>query len=225
MERKHVAFEVKAVDVEAGTFKGHASIFNIPDDGTPPDIMLPGAFAKTAKEWGPSGKNRVKILALHRSDWLPIGIPSVLQEDLTGLYFEGKISDTVLGRDILTLMRDGVLTEMSIGFDVVKHEYDSNLDVRYLKEVRLYEISPVIWAMHPLATIDGVKSKHMVINSYQPALAAQPEIPTAPSPAASILVDPDMLQSIKALTAEVKAASQRSAEHAGTYNRGSKGCD
>lgn len=218
MERKQVAFELTEVDLEEGTFSGHASIFNIPDDGAPPDIMLPGAFAKTIKEWGPTGANRIKILALHRSDWLPIGVPTRLTEDVKGLLFEGKISDTSLGRDVLTLLRDKVLTEMSIGFDVIKHEADRGRGARLLHEVRLWEISPVTWAMHPLAAIDDVKAMRTMNenNLYSALLAAQPDGSTAQASAAdNVPFDPECLQSIKALTAdilsvaaEVKAATQ-----------------
>jgi len=209
MERKRVAFAVKEIDVQAGTFSGHASIFNVPDDGMPPDIMLPGAFAKTIKEWGPAGANRIKILALHRSDWLPIGVPTELIEDATGLFFTGRVSKTSLGLDILTLMRDRVLTEMSIGFDIIKQEPDKARGIRMLQEVRLWEISPVTWAMHPLATIADVKAIRTMTDRdlYDLALlGAQPESSTEPAAAAPFAYDPESLQSLKALTADIQSA-------------------
>lgn len=210
MERKRVAFEVKEIDVQAGTFSGHASIFHVPDDGDPPDIMLPGAFTKTIREWGPAGANRIKILALHRSDWLPIGVPTELVEDEKGLSFVARVSKTTLGLDVLTLMRDGVLTELSIGFDIIKQESNKSRGVRLLHEVRLWEISPVTWAMHPLAAIADVKSIRTMTdrNLYSLALPrAQPESPTESAAAAAFAYDPECLQSIQALTAEVKAAT------------------
>jgi uncharacterized protein len=210
MERKRVAFAVKEIDVAAGTFSGHASIFHIPDDGMPPDIMLPGAFTKTIKEWGPTGANRIKILALHRSDWLPIGAPTELVEDATGLFFNGKISNTTLGRDVLTLLRDRVLTEMSIGFDIIKKEDpDRTRNTRLLHEVRLWEISPVTWAMHPLATIADVKAIRSMHERdlYDLALSSpQPESPTESAAAAAFAYDPESLQSLKALTADIQSA-------------------
>jgi uncharacterized protein len=210
MERKRVAFQVKTIDVASGLFSGHASIFNIPDDGDPPDIMMPGAFAKTIKEWGPTGANRIKLLALHRSDWLPIGAPTELIEDATGLFFTGKISDTTLGRDVLTLMRDKVLTELSIGFDVIKREEDPKGRLRILHEVRLWEISPVTWAMHPLAAINDVKAIRSMRERdlYDLALSSpQPEPhPTEPSAAAAFAYDPETIQSLKALTADIQSA-------------------
>lgn len=158
MIHKAFACTFAADNLDAGIFSGHASIFHIPDDGQPPDIVMPGAFQKTIQEWGPSGKNRIKILAQHRADWLPIGKPLTLEEDAKGLKFTGRISPTTLGRDVLTLMRDGVISEMSIGFDVVKDDFDRQKGVRLLREVRLWEISPVTWAMHPDAKIEAVKA-------------------------------------------------------------------
>jgi HK97 family phage prohead protease len=210
MEHKQVAFAANDIDLDEGTFSGHASIFNIPDDGDPPDIILPGAFAKTITEWGPTGANRIKILALHRSDWLPIGVPTVLKEDAKGLVFEGKISDTSLGRDILTLMRDRVLTEMSIGFDVIKQETNKARGLRLLHEVRLWEISPVTWAMHPLAAIDDVKTMRCMserdlyqLSDPSALTGAQPGSPTESAAAAAFAYDPETIQSLKALTADI----------------------
>lgn len=82
-----------------------------------------------------------------------IGKPLVLSEDTKGLYFEASISNTTLGRDVLTLIKDKVITEMSIGYERVKSYYDETRDVRVLQEVKLWEISPVTWGMNELAYI------------------------------------------------------------------------
>ncbi len=220
LELKRTRFElaIKQVDLEAGTFEGHASIFGIPDDGMPPDIILPGAFAKTIQEWGPKGANRIKVLALHRSDWLPIGRPLELAEDAKGLGFLAKISTTVLGTDVLTLMRDGVLTEMSIGFQTIKADFDQKTNARLVREVRLFEISPVTWAMHPLAKIEGVKGvKHRTdfaaLPTEDPASSPNPASPAAPAAASGI--DPATVQlagqSIKATTELLRTLTRRTA--------------
>jgi hypothetical protein len=156
MERKSYPLTKKAIeqDGEGWLFTGHAAVFNVADDGDPPDVILPGAFTKTIQEWGPAGANRIKVLALHRYDWLPIGRPLELAEDATGLAFRARISDTAVGRDVATLIADEVVTEMSIGFDRIKWEIDKNAGVWRIK---LWEISPVTWAMHPLARIAALK--------------------------------------------------------------------
>ena len=72
--------------------------------------------------------------------------------------FSRTISDTQKGRDVQTLLKDGVLNELSIGYDAITFDFDSDKGVRHLKEVRLWEISIVTWAMNDQATIDEVKS-------------------------------------------------------------------
>lgn len=205
MHRKSCPFTLKATDTATRTIEGHASIFNIPDDGFTPDIMQPGAFAKTIKEWGPAGANRIKILALHRSDWLPIGKPLELLEDQAGLYFKAQISDTALGNDVLTLVRDGVITELSIGYDPIRWERDTEKDIRILQEVRLWEISPVTWAMHPMALISSAKELKDLLAREPQLLDELKTLLAAPAPASAtpaageFLSDPAVRQSLAQL--------------------------
>jgi|CXWL01.1.fsa_nt_gi HK97 family phage prohead protease len=221
MNRLRVPFAIKSLDAAAMTFSGYASIFHVPDDGQ--DIMLPGAFTKTLAERGPQGANRIKILALHRGDWLPIGKPTRLWEDQHGLGFDGQISKTTLGLDVMTLLRDGVLTEMSIGYDTIKEEFDKALGLRKLIEVRLWEISPVTWAMHPMALIDNVKS---LVDQFDAedgrrvspavrasakqllALLSEPDASasTPPSDAAALpVLDPALVQSLRACNESMRS--------------------
>ena len=150
-EIKTLQFKMDAYNEEEGIFSGYASIFSNVDSGG--DIVEPGAFTKTLAE----GWERVKILALHNDNWLPIGRPVELREDAEGLYISAKISDTSMGRDIKILLKDGVLTELSIGYDPVVYDYD-DAGLRHLREVKLWEVSVVTWAMNPEATINGYKS-------------------------------------------------------------------
>ena len=77
-------------------------------------------------------------------------------EDSNGLFIKAKISDTSMGRDIKVLLKDGVLTELSIGYDPIVFDYDEN-GIRHLREVKLWEVSVVTWAMNPEATITDYK--------------------------------------------------------------------
>lgn len=150
-EYKAFKFELESTD-ESGEFSGYAAVFGNKDSGN--DIIEKGAFSNTIRE----DFDRIKILALHNDCWLPVGKPLELREDEKGLYIRGKISDTSMGRDIQTLMKDGVLNELSIGYDAVVFDYDSEAGVRHLKEIRLWEVSIVTWAMNSQAKIDEVKS-------------------------------------------------------------------
>lgn len=150
-EFKTVEFEVEDYDEEQGIFVGHASVFSNVDSGG--DVVEPGAFTKTIAE----GVGRVKILFGHNESILPIGIPIELREDAKGLYMRAKISDTTLGRDVKTLIKDKVLFELSIGYDPIVFDYDTD-GIRHLREVKLWEISVVTWAMNEQATITGYKT-------------------------------------------------------------------
>lgn len=151
-EYKSFKFAIESANDESGEFSGYAAVFGNEDEGH--DIIQKGAFAKTIAE----DFDRIKILSQHESYDLPIGKPLELREDEKGLYIKGKISNTSKGRDILTLMRDGVLNELSIGYDAVAVEFDGKTGIRYLKEIKLWEVSIVTWAMNDQAKIDDVKS-------------------------------------------------------------------
>lgn len=151
-EYKSVSFELESADEKTGEFSGYASVFGNVDDGG--DIVDKGAFSKTIVE----DFARIKILSQHDQCELPIGKPIELREDDKGLYIRGKISNTQKGRDIQTLLKDGVLNELSIGYEAIDYEIDEENHVRHLKQIRLWEVSIVTWAMNDQATIDDVKS-------------------------------------------------------------------
>lgn len=156
MEIKTTRLELKDIDPLKGVYTGYAST-HTQDDGEPPDIVEPGSFAKTIQENGPqSPKPRIKVLYQH-DFFSPIGKPLVLKEDPTGLYHESQIAQTTLGKDVLTLMAEKVITEQSIGFDTIKSDMDSD-GVRHLRELKLWEYSPVTWGMNANTPILGVKS-------------------------------------------------------------------
>jgi hypothetical protein len=150
MERKTITFSVKQLDEDAGVFEGYASTFSQYPDAYG-DIVDPGAFAKTLKEGG----KRVKILWNHNVQE-PIGKPLEMREDENGLYIKGKLSLGVQrAREVLSLMKDGVINEMSIGYDAVKESFKDG--IRHLKEVKLWDVSPVTFAANPEAVVLSVK--------------------------------------------------------------------
>ena len=153
MDFKAVKFETKALGDDR--FEGYASFFNNIDDYD--DIIEKGAFRKTIAE----NRNRIKVLWQHDTNE-PIGIPEEMHEDDNGLYVKAKISMTDTGKKALTLIKDGVITEMSIGYDVVKDDYKmlGTKRVRMLKEVKLWEFSPVTFAANDKAKI--LKMRHLL---------------------------------------------------------------
>jgi uncharacterized protein len=147
-EIKSFNFEVKAS--ADNTFEGYASVFDNVDSYR--DVVEKGAFNKTIQE-----SKRVKILWQH-DPMFPIGKPLAMSEDSKGLHVKGKISETDLGKNALILMKDGVIDELSIGFNTVKDEWDKKGNVRRIKEVKLWEFSLVTFAANEAATITGVKN-------------------------------------------------------------------
>jgi len=171
MESKSFGFEIKAVDLELGIFDGYASTFGIVDDGN--DIVEPGAFAKTIKEHLPRIKvgfnhqydqpiGRPLELSEHTRDQLPASLKARFPQMTGGLYTKSQISLTTLGRDVLTLLRDGVLTEMSFAYDAipdkVRLETVDGKTIRHLHELKLWEYGPVTWGMNVATPILGVKA-------------------------------------------------------------------
>lgn len=150
LERKTVKFEVKEIDEEEGTFTGYAATFSDKPDSYG-DIIDKGAFKKTLKE----GQKRIKILWNH---WVlePIGKPIEMAEDDHGLLVKGKLTLGVQrAKEVLALMKDGVITEMSIGYDTIKQQWVEG--IRHLQEIRLWDVSPVTFAANPEAVVVTVK--------------------------------------------------------------------
>lgn len=159
MEIKAIGFDDSQVNMDERTFKGYASTFgNVDEVG---DIIEAGSFAKSIQERGPSGTKQIKVLWQHDQ---PLGMPIVMQEDSKGLYVEAKISKTVLGDEALELMRDGVVDRMSIGFSIPqgKAVWDEALGVRKIKEVKLFEFSPVTFPANEMAVVTGVKNLQLI---------------------------------------------------------------
>ncbi len=141
-------------EVEAdGTFTGYASLFGVADLGH--DVVLPGAFRASLERRGAAG---VKMLYQHDpAD--PIGVWLDIAEDGKGLRVTGRLmTEVARGREVLALMRAGVLDGLSIGFRTVRGRHDTKSGTRRLLEVDLWEISVVTFPMLPGARVAAVKT-------------------------------------------------------------------
>jgi HK97 family phage prohead protease len=150
---------IKDVDTVKGIITGYFSIFGNKDsDG---DVVMPGAYKRTLKANGPESE-KARILHLYMHDSMkPLAKPSVLKEDKTGLYFESTISHTTLGKDVIQLYQDKVLTEHSIGYQIVKREVDEQREEQKLIELKLWEGSTVSWGANMDAIVSTVKGEGM----------------------------------------------------------------
>jgi len=149
---------IKELDVKQGIIMGYWSSFDVIDAAS--ERVRPGAYAKTIQETGPgSPQPRIMYLWQHETKSL-LGKPAVLTEDAFGLYFEAQIAPTTLGRDVLTLYEYGVITEHSIGYDIVRSTYNRLTGVRDLEELKLYEGSAVTWGCNATTPVLGIKAAH-----------------------------------------------------------------
>jgi HK97 family phage prohead protease len=152
--------ELLDADEKAGVIKGYASVFDNKDSDN--DIIRKGSYRKTISENG----QRVKYLYQHDMD-KPLGKMSMLEEDDKGLIFESKIAKTTLGKDVIELIKSGVITENSVGILPIQKEMVDG--VRNITEVKLYEISAVTLAANDQAVIMDVKGnydKEKILSRY-----------------------------------------------------------
>jgi HK97 family phage prohead protease len=147
------SFEIKSVTEDASSnemiIEGYGAIFGNVDSHE--DIIEKGAFTKTLSE------NGSRIAFCYQHDiYNPIGKITTIVEDDMGLKISVRISDSE--DDIKTKIKEGILKEMSIGFQTIRYSQDTDTDIRRIQECKLWEISLVTIASNPLAVITGMKS-------------------------------------------------------------------
>ena len=144
-ETRTFKFKLEARDDDAPSISGHAAVFN-----EQADIMgfreqiAPGAFSGSIKtddvralfNHDPNhvlGRNKAGTLKLH--------------EDRKGLAIEVVPRDTQFSRDLMHSIKQGYMDQMRFGFQVIAEEWregeNGEPDLRTLKEVRLFDVSPV----------------------------------------------------------------------------------
>lgn len=150
--------EVKEVErdgVRYGRVSGYASTFgNVDRVG---DVVVQGAFKDSIINFQKDNRP-VRMLYQHDGCELIGGfIPGSMFEDANGLFVEGEINLSVQrGAEAYALAKQGVLTDMSIGYSV--EDFELKDGVRYLTAIRLWEISLVSEPANPKAKITAVKT-------------------------------------------------------------------
>lgn len=150
MEYKQSRVEIKAVDDEQRIVSAIVSTSDLDDGG---DIIMPGAFKKTITE----NARRIKMLWQHKSD-TPIGKPVFMEEMPSGgLRVDSYVSRIQKGEDYLTLAKEEIVTEFSIGYIAKEWSHDDD-GIRRISELELMEFSPVTWGMNKHTQLLGIKS-------------------------------------------------------------------
>jgi len=136
-------FEFKAVDDEKGSVEAVFSVFNNVD--TDGDVVLPGAIKSGFKD------NQVPMVFAHKWDQ-PIG-KGVIESDDEKATFRGTFfMDTEAGKEAYHLAKGMAdLQEWSFGFRIndaevkeFKSEDGDEISARFLKDLTVFEVSPVL---------------------------------------------------------------------------------
>lgn len=151
-------FSVKSIDAKTRTFEGLASTWNQDLGG---DVIHQGAFKRTLDNWRAS-KKALPLIDQHNYGSVRSVIGKLLdaQETDAGLEAKFEVIDGPDGEEVMRRIKGGFVDGLSIGYQAVKWEMETpdGADpwdaIRHLKEVKLYEVSVVIWPMNEEATID-----------------------------------------------------------------------
>lgn len=177
---------ISKAEGEQGIVGAFTSIFGNIDAGW--DVIVAGAFNRTIQQRG----KKIRVLDNHNS-WsamdaigkienikevpredLPLEVQTQYPDATGGLYVEIQFMlDDEISAGIFRRIKRGVIDEYSIGFEILQQEYktvqtdDGEKGIRFIKEIKLYEISPVIFAMNDATTT--VSAKHKGENPPAPA--------------------------------------------------------
>ena len=171
-------FEVKAADVETRTFSGLASTW---EKDTGNDVIHKGAFARTLDHWKASGGRRVIPLVDNHAYSLKkspsfrdiVGKLVDAREEDSGLWTRYAVARTQAGDDLLALAKDGMVTGLSIGYTVVPGATEQKAGVRHIKELKLGEVSVVIFPMNEGARLDPMSVKCLLAAAKAGSLSAE----------------------------------------------------
>lgn len=160
MEYKSLPIFTKAIEgrTVTGIFAVHGNI----DDYS--DVSHPGAFAKTIVErgakikflWnhdmfgGPPVAKIVSIREIGREE-LPQSVLATAPEATGGVEVTREYLKTASAEEVFQALQADALDEMSYGYDAVKFDFSelNGARIRNLREVRLWEVSDVIFGANP----------------------------------------------------------------------------
>jgi HK97 family phage prohead protease len=162
VKTKEFTSDAKAIDVDGeGRFKGYAAVFNNIDRVG--DMVMPGAFEESLKDFGPSGSG-VPLLWRHRTDdpFMNLGETVEAKEDNHGLLVDCQIDlETANGKQTYKLLKTGRAGQMSFAYDVIEGAWVTSEELGEYFELRklaLREVSVVQFGANSETSIVSVKS-------------------------------------------------------------------
>jgi len=156
----------------AGRLIGHAAVFNdVAELGRFSEKIAPGAFVDSIR------RDDIRALFNHDPNFI-LGRNKAgtltLREDSKGLAIEIALPATKNARDLVTAVRRGDVSGMSIGFDVLDEAWSKGAGgamVRTLKKVKLFDVGPVTYPAYASTDVSvrldsgphGLRSKLSVL--------------------------------------------------------------
>jgi len=153
--KKVLQLEIKSLgELGHGVFSGYGSTFgNVDRTG---DIVERGAFERSLESHKKNGT--MPAMLIHHDMTRPIGRWIDMREDEYGLNVEGKLTTGVRDADeAYALLKDGAINSMSIGYRVVREDFDHRSGINHLHEVELHELSLVTIPANSAAIVGAVK--------------------------------------------------------------------
>lgn len=145
---------------EQRLIEGLAVPFNETTDiGPYKERFIPGAFARTIRERA----GKVKLTAQHDNLSLPVGRATSLKETRAGLLATFRVSSTPRGDELLELVRDGTVSDLSITFAPVESRIARD-GVVERTEVKLLAVGAVSHGAYESARVLAVRSKEQEQN-------------------------------------------------------------
>ena len=145
-------FEIRNQDTEERTLSAIAVPYN--------ETINVGGIQERFERGAISSVENVKLFYGHTD---PIGLVTKGEETEDGYLIEARISDTDKGNEVLTLMRDGVLNKMSVGFNPVKDRKEEGVIVR--EQVALREVSVVAFPAYQNSDVLSVREEETSTNN------------------------------------------------------------
>lgn len=153
---RQMPVQIRAKDDTGRTFAG----IGVPYGETIDLWGIREQFAPGSVELDPDGVPSL-ILWQHRHDE-PIGRITAGRDTEAGFEIEGALSDTERGREVATLLRDGVISRLSIGFRPEAYEITEDEDGTELvthTKVRAHEFSLVSFPAYSTAAVTKVRHR------------------------------------------------------------------
>jgi HK97 family phage prohead protease len=166
VERRFLTMEVECRDAEEGdgrTVEGYAAVFDTDADlGSFTEQIERGAFDAALQD------PQLDVAALFNHDQNQIlarnraGEGSLkLWTDNKGLKYRFKLGDQSYAQDLAINLRMGLVNQSSFAFSIKEDEWSmrDGRDHRVIKDVRLHDISPVVFAAYGEATAASIRSQ------------------------------------------------------------------